>query len=57
MSNLKQSACVGNHAQTVAEKTDVLGICGCSSSRRLPFQRPLGSQAMNNENFPHALKT
>lgn len=57
MSNLKQSACVGNRAQTAVEKTNVLSMCGCSSSRRLPFQWPLGSQVMNNENFSCAPKT
>lgn len=57
MSNLKQSACVGNHAQTAAEKADVPGMFGCNISLRLPLQQPLGSQVMNNENFTPALKT
>lgn len=57
MSNLKQSACVGNHTQRAADKADVLGMFGCNVSPRLPLQQPLGSQVVNNENFTHALKT
>lgn len=49
MSKLKQSPCVGHHAQTAVGKADVLGMFGCNISLRLPLQQPLGSQVMNNE--------